>query len=191
MTLFQDASYENETFSNVQWEDELEDIEFFNCVFTDASFQSSRLTGCSFDSCEFTRCNLSLVEIRNTAFLDVHFRDCKMIGIAWSAVGGFLTAGYERCALNNNIFSDMNLARFTFTSCSLVEASFHNTKLRHANFDDCDLSGCMFSQADLSFADFTTSRNYYVNATENTLHKTRFSLPEAVSLLANLDIVLD
>ena len=191
MTLFQETGYENETFKNVQWGDELKDVEFYNCVFTDSSFQSGRLTGCSFDSCEFTRCNLSLVEIRNSSFLDAKFTDCKMIGVAWSAISGFLTASFDRCSLNNDIFSDMNLTRFRFSSCSLVEASFHNTKLRHATFDDCDLSGCRFSQADLSFADFTTSRNYYVNGTENTLHRTRFSLPEAVSLLANLDIVLE
>lgn len=190
MMQFEDTDYEDATFENVQWKNELEDIEFYNCVFTGSSFQSCRLIGCSFDNCEFVGCNLSLVEIAHTAFLNARFTDCKMLGIAWNSVNGFLTASYDRCILNNNIFSDMNLSKFRFTSCSLVETLFHHTKLRYAVLDDCDLSGCQFSQADLSFADFTTSRNYYIDARENTLHKTEFSLPEAASLLNNLDIIL-
>lgn len=189
--LFEDDSYENETFENVEWREDLEDVEFYQCVFRNSSFQFSRFLGCAFDRCEFVQCNLSLVKVMNTSFLDAAFTDCKMIGVAWSTVGGFLSASYDRCILNNNIFSDMNLTKFQFRSCSFVEASFHNTKLAHSVFDDCDLSGCRFSQTDLSHADFTTARNYYVNATENRLHKTRFSLPEAVSLLGNLDIVLE
>lgn len=188
---FEDGSYENKTFESIEWEKDLDTVEFYNCVFRNSSFQSSRMMGCGFDKCEFIQCNLSLIEIMNTSFLDTFFTDCKMIGVAWSAVGGFLSASYDRCLLNNNIFSDMNLTRFQFKSCSFVEASFHNTKLPHAVFDDCDLSGCRFSQTDLSHADFTTSRNYYVDALENTLHKTRFSLPEAISLLRNLDIELN
>jgi len=113
-----------------------------------------------------------------------------MLGVSWGGAGGFLSASYDGCLLNNNVFADMNLTRFKFSSCFLVEASFSNTKMRYSVFDDCDLSQCQFHQADLSFADFTTSRNYYMNATTNTLRKTLFSLPEAVSLLANLDIVL-
>lgn len=188
--LFREDSYENEVFENIELADDLEGVEFTNCVFRNSSFQSRRLTECSFDGCVFIQCNLSLMEIVHTSFLDATFTDCKMIGVSWSAVGGFLSASYEGSILNNNIFSDMNLTRFRFVSCSFVEASFHNTKLVRSVFDDCDLLQCQFSQSDLSFADFTTSRNYYVNAATNTLHKTRFSLPEAVSLLANLDIVL-
>jgi len=188
--MFSHDAYENEVFENIEWRETLEDTEFYNCVFKNSSFQSSRLADCSFDQCSFIQCNLSLVEIAHTSILDARFTDCKMLGISWSATGGFLSAFYERSVLNNNIFADMNLTRFRFSSCSFVEASFHNTKLRHAVFDDCDMSGCRFSQADLSHADFTTSRNYYVNAGSNKLHKTRFSLPEAASLLGNLDIVL-
>lgn len=188
--MFDAANYENETFDGVELTHDLEGIEFYNCVFKNSSFQSTRLVECSFDGCEFLRCNLSLMEIVHTAFLDALFTDCKMLGVNWSAVGGFLSASYTGCILNNNNFSDMNLTRFRFTGCSFHEASFHNTKLAHAVFDDCDLSQCRFSQSDLSHADFTTARNYFMNATTNKLHKARYSLPEAASLLANLEIVL-
>ncbi len=190
MRFFEDDNYENEIFENVAWSDDLKGVEFYKCIFKNSSFQSSRLVECNFDCCEFIQCNLSLVEIKYTSFIDAQFTDCKMIGVNWSGVGGFFSASYDGCLLNNNIFSDMNLRKFKFSSCSLVEASFFNTKLMHSVFDECDLSKCQFYQADLSFARFVTSRNYYMNATTNNLHKTEFSLPEAVSLLANLDIVL-
>ncbi len=61
---------------------------------------------------------------------------------------------------------------------------------REVKFEDCDFVGCQFHQTDLSSADFTTARNYFMNAESNKLKKTKFSLPEAVSLLANLDIEL-
>lgn len=190
MTIFGEGYYENEVFENVQCMDDLESVEFVDCVFKNSSLQSCRFIECSFDGCEFIRCNLSLTEIIHTSFLNAVFAECKMVGVNWSAVGGFLTASYDGCILNNNSFSDMNLTKFRFTSCSFVEASFHNTKLAHAVFDDCNLDCCQFSQTDLSHADFRTSRNYYMDSAANTFHKTRFSLPEAVSLLKNLDIVL-
>lgn len=62
--------------------------------------------------------------------------------------------------------------------------------LKHAVFAQCDLAGAQFGSAALGFADFTTARNYFVDARSNTLRKTRFSLPEAASLLGNFDIVL-
>lgn len=190
MELFKEKYYENETFENVEWSEDLQDIEFCDCTFRNSSLQSTRLIHCNFDRCEFVQSNLSLVEIVHTAFLDTRFTDCKMIGVVWSATAGFLSAAYDNCLLNNNSFADMNLTRFTFSSCSFIEASFYHTKLAHAVFHDCDLSGCQFSQVDLSHADFTTARNYVISAEKNTLHKTQFSLPEAQSLLANFDIVL-
>ncbi len=190
MVFLQQNSYENEIFEDVAWSNDLEDVEFYNCTFKNSSFQSCRLIECSFDSCEFIQCNLSLIEIKYTSFLDVKFIDCKILGVNWGEAGGFLSASYDGCLLNNNVFADMNLTRFKFTSCLLGEALFSNTKMRYSVFDDCDLSQCQFHQADLSHADFRTSRNYFMNATTNTLQKTMFSLPEAVSLLANLNIVL-
>lgn len=71
-----------------------------------------------------------------------------------------------------------------------MDAAFSDCKLARVKFDDCDFAGCQFHQTDLSNADFTSSRNYFMNAETNKLKKTKFSLPEAVSLLANLEIEL-
>ena len=44
--------------------------------------------------------------------------------------------------------------------------------------------------ANLTEADFTGAKNYAIAPGMNTLKKTKFSLPEAMSLLYNLDIKL-
>ena len=84
----------------------------------------------------------------------------------------------------------MNLSKHTFTKCTFLDASFMDTKLCHAVFDGCDLSRCTFDNTDLSHADFSTSFNYFMSANTNTLRKTVFSLPEAISLLHNFNIIL-
>lgn len=84
----------------------------------------------------------------------------------------------------------MNLTKVKFEKCSLKESVFSNSKLQKVKFSECDLSQCQFHQSDLSYADFSTSRNYFMSADSNKLHQAVFSLPEAVSLLANLDIKL-
>lgn len=191
MTFAAGENHERRTFDQVRCHEHLLDISFYKCVFRESSFQGQRFSECVFDDCEFHCCNLSLVELAGTVLTGVVFRDCKLLGLNWSGTGGFLSASYEGCLMENNVFADMNLSRFRFMSCALSNSTFSNTRLRQAVFDDCDLSGSRFHQADLTGADFRTARNYYMNAETNTLKRTRFSLPEAVSLLANLDIVLE
>ncbi|SKA92193.1 Pentapeptide repeat-containing protein [Paucidesulfovibrio gracilis DSM 16080] len=183
--------YEDQTVTQVTCTGPLQDTSFYGCTFQNCSFQSCRLVNCRFEDCTFAQCNLALAVIDGTTFANAEFQDCKLLGINWSPVGGFFTARYKGCAMENNVFADLGLAEFSFTSCSLLNASFFNTRLTRAVFEDCDLAGCRFTDADLSFADFKTARNYHINAETNTLHKTIFSMPEAVSLLSNLDIVLD
>ncbi|GAB7023596.1 pentapeptide repeat-containing protein [Salidesulfovibrio brasiliensis] len=191
MPFSQSDSFERREFSHCRVEDDLEDLSFHRCVFRNISLQSRRLAECIFDDCEFIQCNLSLAELASAVFSGVTFRDCKLLGLNWTGTGGFLTASFEGCIMDNNLFADMNLSKFRFSGCSLMNATFSNIKLTEAVFDECELSGCQFHNTDLTRADFRTSRNYYMNAETNTLRKTVFSLPEAVSLLGNLDIVLD
>ncbi len=184
-------SFDNETFDHTACNEEVEGVSFYKCTFQNVDFQSARLVDCAFDECRFVQCNLSLMEIVGSLFTWVKFTDCKMVGVDWSGTGGFLSASYSGCIMRNNVFADMNLSQYKFLSCDLREAQFSNVRLKSAVFDECELGQCQFHQADLSYANFATSRNYYMNAETNTLKKTVFSLPEAVSLLANLDIVLE
>lgn len=126
----------------------------------------------------------------NTRILETVFNGSKLLGINWGSAGPVIRAEYINCLMDNCAFSGMNLTKVKFESCSLKEASFSNCKLVNVKMDECDFSGCQFHKTDLSKADFSSSRNYYINAETNILKKTKFSLPEAVSLLANLNIEL-
>lgn len=191
MTFFEDETHERETFDQIDCEADMVEQTFYKCTFRNSSFQSRRLVECTFDECEFIQCNLSLMKNVGSVFTGVKFTDCKLLGVDWSSPGGFFSASYSGCIMENNAFTDMNLKKFTFTSCILTSSSFFNCQMQHAVFDDCDLAESQFYRTDLSFADFRSSRNYYMNVETNTLKQTRFSLPEAVSLLANLDIVVE
>lgn len=186
-----DRTFEDESFDHIDLKNNsLSDISFINCTFLKSCFEYAVLSECFFEKCSFIECNLSLIEIQGSKFIDTCFINSKLLGINWSSTSGIFSASFQDCNLSNNAFVDMNLMKYKFTECLLKDAAFINTKLQHAVFDFCDLFNCQFSNADLSYANFETSKNYYINAQTNKLKKTIFSLPEAVSLLGNFDIVL-
>lgn len=185
------GEHEDETFTGIEGDNGvLDDASFFQCTFRNASFQYAAFNNCRFERCVFEGCNLSLAQLRTARLVGVKFRDSKLAGINWSNTSGVFSASFSGCVMDNCAFSSMNLSKYRFTNCSFRDASFMNTKLHHAVFDECDLRKCMFHNADLSHADFSTSRDYFINADSNRFHKTVFSLPEAVSLLSNFDITL-
>ncbi len=69
--------------------------------------------------------------------------------------------------------------------------SFLEANLTSAMFVRCDLSKTIFERSNLEKADFTSSRNYSINPETNKLKKTKFSLPDVVGLLDNLDIIIE
>jgi uncharacterized protein YjbI with pentapeptide repeats len=49
----------------------------------------------------------------------------------------------------------------------------------------------VFGNTDLSKANLSKAYNYHIDASQNKLKGTRFSLPEAMSLLYSLEIILE
>jgi uncharacterized protein YjbI with pentapeptide repeats len=74
--------------------------------------------------------------------------------------------------------------------CIAREASFEEADLTGADCQETDFSGSRFNLTNLTEADFRGAFNYTISPPDNTLKKTKFSLPEAMSLLHALDIVL-
>lgn len=186
-----EGEHENDTFTGLEGDHGvLASASFDHCTFRAASLQYARLTGCTFEHCVFESCNLSLLQLPGCKLVRVKFVDSKLSGINWSSPSGVFSASFSGCVMDNCAFTAINLSKYRFSNCSFRDASFMETKLAHAVFDECDLRNCMFHNADLSHADFSTSYNYFINAQANRLHKTIFSLPEAVSLLSNFDITL-
>lgn len=185
-------TYDNAVFNGLDVSNSsFDSVSFYRCRFERCNLQYVELRNCEFEQCSFNNCNLSLAVLNNTKVIDTGFYDSKLLGINWSNVGVVIVASFVNSVLDNCAFGCMNLTKVKFNSCSLVEAVFSDTKLKRVKFDDCDFERCQFHQSDMSHADFRTSRNYYISTDSNNLHKARFSLPEAVSLLANLDIKVD
>ena len=78
----------------------------------------------------------------------------------------------------------------TLTRCLAKDVDFAEADLTQANCTGTDFTDSRFNHTNLTEADFTDATHYNISATDNTLKKTRFSLPEAVSLLYSLDIIL-
>jgi uncharacterized protein YjbI with pentapeptide repeats len=73
-----------------------------------------------------------------------------------------------------------------FQACTFENGHFAESVWRKCRFENCTFTGC-----DLSEANFTGATGYAINAAQNTLHQTKFPLPEALSLLHSLDIILE
>ncbi len=142
--------------------------------------------------------DLSLVKLPKTQFKQVTFNTCRLMGVNWSAANWekkslleFTHVSFKDCLLDHAIFIGLNLKSTTFTGCRAHSLDFEGANLTRANFHNADLEASRFVQCDLTEANFTGATNYQINASENTLHETRFSLPEAIALLHGLDIILE
>ena len=120
------------------------------------------------------------------------------MGINWCLAdwGGrsllkFHRLDFEACLLDHGVLIGLDLQETRFTRCKARHMDFEGANLSKADFSGADLTGTRFMGCDLSEANFVGAENYQIDAAHNTLHKTRFSLPEAVALLHSLDIILE
>lgn len=143
-------------------------------------------------------CNFSLTKIPGCRFVEADFHKSKLIGINWSETVNSSKSliqrkpfDFNQCILNHSVFFGMNLREVTFQECSMINVNFEEANLSKANCTKSDFKQALFKRSNLTETNFTGALNYAINPQENTFKKTRFSLPEAVSLLYNLDIVLE
>lgn len=101
------AYYEELTFQNKTFEDqtELSIGTYENCHFQVCDFSKISLKECQFINCDFVECNLQLVNIQKTKWSDVHFRQCKMIGLRFDEAKPMgISVSMEYCNLSNAVF---------------------------------------------------------------------------------------
>jgi uncharacterized protein YjbI with pentapeptide repeats len=84
----------------------------------------------------------------------------------------------------------LSLPGIQIEDCVAVDVDFREADLSQADFAGTDLSRSLFSNTNLTEADLSDARNYHIAPGQNVLTKAKFSLPEATSLLYNLDIDL-
>ncbi|MBN1266087.1 MAG: pentapeptide repeat-containing protein [Anaerolineales bacterium] len=196
-TLSSSQSHQDEKFENITLEaGETLTGEFVECAFSNCFFSGVLLKHCRFNSCIFTNCDLSLADISGSAFPSTRFEKAKLIGINWtSADWGALGIGtppvFLECVLNHGTFIGVDLKGTQILDCVAREVDFREADLSGVKFGRTDFSGSLFGQTNLSKADLSRAYSYAIDPGANTLEGTRFSMPEALSLLYNMNIVLD
>jgi fluoroquinolone resistance protein len=190
------AHYVDQAFRDAHLEHaELLCSEFHDCVFFHSSFAQSVFRRCRFVNCVFRECDLSLVEVPECRFTQTRFERSKVIGVNWSEADWPQTGlanpiGFVGCAISHSTFMGLSLPRMEVRDCVALDVDFREADLSQADFAGTDLSQSLFGNTNLSEADLSRARNYHIDPGQNTLKQAKFSLPEAMSLLYSLDIIL-
>lgn len=199
MQPFEKTQYTNKTFVELNaCENIFTSISFLDCIFNHCSLTECEFKKCTFEKCRFEKSDLSLAKFPLTTFSKNHFIECRLLGINWCQADWQTRSllpthrlDFEGCHLDHGTFIGLDLKVTSFIRSKARYLDFESADLTHADFRDADLEGTRFVGCDLTEANFVGAENYQIDAAQNTLHKTRFSLPEAVALLHSLDIVLE
>ncbi len=195
-SIFKQAQYTDKTFEGLCGQGGIiASHEFYDCVFIRCSFPQAVISKCKFNKCTFQHCDLSLMKVPETTFTATRFEDSKAIGINWTQadMGTRLgePIGFFRSSISHCTFMGLALRGIQIQECIAGDVDFRQADLSHANFAGTDLAESLFSETNLTRADLTQARNYSICPNENILKKAKFSLPEAISLLYAMDIVLE
>ena len=182
--------FEDQTFDKIVYaEKALANGKYDNCKFVNCVFSGSVFPHSTFIECEFVDCDLSMAKVNNTAFREVKFSACKLLGINFNDCNPFLLAvHFENCQLQLASFYELTLNNTIFKNCNLQEVDFTKTDLKSSSFDDCDLSRAIFENTNLEKADFRTAFNYSIDPEINRLKKAKFSSLGLSGLLGKYDI---
>ena len=169
--------------------------EFLDCVFSDCSFAESVFQKCRFVNCAFQGCDLSLAKVPESIFSTTRFEDSKIIGVNWAQAywpisGLGKPISFIKSAISHCTFIGLSLKGIQVKDCVAVDVDFREADLSQADFTGTDLSESMFSSTNLSEADLSRACNYLIDPGQNVLKGAKFSMPEAMSLLYNMDIIL-
>ena len=93
--------------------------------------------------------------------------------------------------INYSNFKLLKIPKTKIVTCEAKEVDFIETDLTGGDFKNTDFEKSRFFKANLTGADFRGARNYFIDVKNTTLKQTRVSMPEAVSLLSSLDIIVE
>lgn len=184
---------EGKTFTGVNFQEEhLGKGEYENCVFKSCDFSNIDLSEINFSECEFVDCNLSLAQMMKTAFRDVRFVGCKMLGLYFGNCNEFgLSFSFDGCQLNNSSFFKTKLKKTVFRNTQLEGVDFAECDLTNALFDNCNLAQAVFDYTLLEKCDFRTSYNYSIDPEANKIKGAKFSVSGVSGLLDKYDINIE
>lgn len=193
-----DAEYNRVEYKNLEIkESKMQMKEFNQCTFIKCNFTGTYFQRCGFRNCVFQNSDLSLINVKDSTFSNTRFEECKLAGINWTqsewATSKLIQkpADFIGCVLNYSSFMGLNLEKMLMTRCIAHDVSFEDTNLSYVDCTNTDFENSRFAHTNLTSTDMRGAKNYNIDPLLNTLKKTKFSLPEAMSLLYNLNIVLD
>ena len=189
---FTKSNYYQEKFTKVALSNEtVKEVAFEECEFKGCSFVDCKFEKCKFINCNFDGCMISAVIPTGSRFVEVSFANSKVIGLDWTKAQHIREIGFENCQINYSNFRLLKLPKIKMISCEARDTDFAETDLTEGNFSNTDFQRSVFSKTNLTKANFKGAKNYYIDARYNTIKKAHFSLPEALSLLNSLDVVID
>jgi uncharacterized protein YjbI with pentapeptide repeats len=193
VTVFEDGEeYVEQLFTGLEYTHQVVTaVTFDESVFKNCNFSETQFKRCTFRDCQFENSDLSLVTVEYSSFLRSKFEGSKLIGINWAKISRLQRVEFRNCNMSYATFMELDLQHLIMTDCLAKETTFAETNLSNANFAHTDFSDSRFVRTNLTQADFRGAKNYFIPIDQNILKKTKFSMPEALSLLDGLDIILD
>ena len=193
LSIESNSFHEDQFFSDLKTDEgfKIIDTEFTNCIFKNCKLFKISFFDCIFENCKFENCDLASTSIKYTSFRGVKFIDTKLTGIQWADASIPLDVNFKRCLLNYSGFISVDLRNTEIIECQLREVDFSEANLSKANCHHSDFSGARFINTNLTHANFTNATSYAIHPHGNKLCKTKFSLPEALSLLNVFDIIIE
>ncbi|MBI1276794.1 MAG: pentapeptide repeat-containing protein [Anaerolineaceae bacterium] len=189
--------YEQQTFKKIELSGQkIKQKIFQECIFIQCTLTEVSFDNCKFFKCTFKECDLNLLKVKNCIFSEVDFENSRVVGVNWmEAMWGkhnlLGSINFTGCTINYSTFIGLTLRKMKLSRCIAKDVDFAEADLTQAICSGTDFTDSRFNHTNLTEADFTDATHYNISATDNTLKKTRFSLPEAVSLLHSLDIILN
>jgi fluoroquinolone resistance protein len=164
---------------------------FEECEFTGCNFVSCKFKKCKFINCSFNDCTISDMVPFNCRFNEVKFARCKVMGVDWTKTEDLRGLDFSSCQINYSNFRMLKIPKTKLIVCEAKEVDFTEADLNQSDFQRTDFEKSLFFKTNLSQSDFRGAKNYYIDIKNNVIKKAHFSLPEAMSLLKSLDIIID
>jgi len=189
---FTKNDYFQEKFSRLTLSKEIiEEIEFEECQFTNCTFIDCEFKKCKFLNCTFTDCLLSAINLSWSTINEIKFNQCKVIGIDWTKTQQVRDLQFIKSEINYSNFSMLRIPDTKIIDCVAKEVDFSETDLQGSDFQNTDLEKSIFNKTNLTKTDFRRATNYFIDVKNNIITKAQFSLPEALSLLQGLNILIE
>ncbi len=168
------------------------DRSYEECIFDNCDFSSSDFSDSLFEECVFKDCHLSNIQVNNTKFQNCTIRDSIVMGLDFSAMSRILLSiNFIGCNLGHTQFLDLDLRKFTFEQCRFPDTMFVNCDMTGLILDGADLESTLFENCILKKCDFTTAKNYKINPSDNDVKDAKFTMPDVLSFLTPLGIVVE